>query len=93
MYDMYDVEAAERLFENTAGSPRLHSCGRTLNDNFIILDEAQNTTPEQMKMFLTRIVALVVVTGDTPKSMSRAEKRLRDVNKHSTVCLISLSLT
>ncbi len=41
--------------------------GRTLNDSFIILDEAQNTTPEQMKMFLTRIGfnSKVVVTGDT----------------------------
>ena len=41
--------------------------GRTLNDSFIILDEAQNTTPEQMKMFLTRIGfgSRVVVTGDT----------------------------
>jgi phosphate starvation-inducible PhoH-like protein len=40
--------------------------GRTLNDSFIILDEAQNTTPEQMKMFLTRIGfgSKVVVTGD-----------------------------
>ena len=41
--------------------------GRTLNNSFIILDEAQNTTPEQMKMFLTRIGfgSRVVVTGDT----------------------------
>ena len=40
--------------------------GRTLNDAFVILDEAQNTTPEQMKMFLTRIGfgSRVVVTGD-----------------------------
>ncbi|MEC9058050.1 MAG: PhoH family protein, partial [Actinomycetota bacterium] len=57
MYDMYDVESAERLFEkNTVEvAPLAFMRGRTLNDSFIILDEAQNTTPEQMKMFLTRI--------------------------------------
>ena len=45
--------------------PRLYE-GRTLDDSFIILDEAQNTTPEQMKMFLTRIGAgsRAVITGD-----------------------------
>jgi phosphate starvation-inducible PhoH-like protein len=51
--------------------------GRTLNDSFIILDEAQNTTPEQMKMFLTRIGfgAKAVVTGDvTQIDLARGQK-------------------
>jgi phosphate starvation-inducible PhoH-like protein len=68
LYDMFDLEAAERLFEkNTIEvAPLAFMRGRTLNDSFIILDEAQNTTPEQMKMFLTRIGfgSRVVVTGD-----------------------------
>jgi phosphate starvation-inducible PhoH-like protein len=44
--------------------------GRTLNDSFVILDEAQNTTPEQMKMFLTRLGfnSKMVVTGDTTQT-------------------------
>ncbi len=47
-------------------APLAYMRGRTLNDSFIILDEAQNTTPEQMKMFLTRLGfgSKVVVTGD-----------------------------
>jgi len=47
-------------------APLAYMRGRTLNDSFIILDEAQNTTPEQMKMFLTRLGfgSRVVVTGD-----------------------------
>ena len=68
LYDLFDLEAAERLFEkNTIEvAPLAFMRGRTLNDSFIILDEAQNTTPEQMKMFLTRIGfgSRVVVTGD-----------------------------
>ena len=56
--------------------------GRTLNDSFIILDEAQNTTPEQMKMFLTRIGfgSRVVVTGDvTQIDVPGGKSGLRDV--------------
>ena len=47
-------------------APLAYMRGRTLNDSFIILDEAQNTTPEQMKMFLTRLGfgSKIVVTGD-----------------------------
>ena len=47
-------------------APLAYMRGRTLNDAFIILDEAQNTTPEQMKMFLTRLGfgSKIVVTGD-----------------------------
>ncbi|MDP7066516.1 MAG: PhoH family protein, partial [Acidimicrobiales bacterium] len=86
MYDMYDVEAAERLFEkNTVEvAPLAFMRGRTLNDSFIILDEAQNTTPEQMKMFLTRIGfgSRVVVTGDvTQIDVPGGKSGLRDVQQ------------
>ena len=68
LYDLYDPETAQRLLErNTVEvAPLAFMRGRTLNDSFIILDEAQNTTPEQMKMFLTRIGfgSKAVVTGD-----------------------------
>jgi phosphate starvation-inducible protein PhoH and related proteins len=68
LYDMLGTEGAKRLLD--AGTievaPLAYMRGRTLNSSFIILDEAQNTTPEQMKMFLTRIGfgSKVVVTGD-----------------------------
>jgi phosphate starvation-inducible PhoH-like protein len=69
MYDMVGPEAAARLFEKGTieVAPLAYMRGRTLNDSFIILDEAQNTTAEQMKMFLTRLGfgSKVVVTGDT----------------------------
>ena len=62
--------------------------GRTLNDSFIILDEAQNTTPEQMKMFLTRLGfgSKAVVTGDItqvdlPGSKESGLKVVRDILK------------
>ena len=65
---MVDPEAAQRLLERQTVevAPLAFMRGRTLNNSFIILDEAQNTTPEQMKMFLTRIGfnSKVVVTGD-----------------------------
>ncbi len=68
LYDMVGTEAARRLMENgtVEVAPLAYMRGRTLNNSFIILDEAQNTTPEQMKMFLTRIGfgSKVVVTGD-----------------------------
>jgi phosphate starvation-inducible PhoH-like protein len=68
LYDMMDPEALGRLIERGTVeiSPLAFMRGRTLNDSFIILDEAQNTTPEQMKMFLTRLGfgSKVVVTGD-----------------------------
>jgi phosphate starvation-inducible PhoH-like protein len=68
LYDMMEPEAAQRLLERQAVevAPLAFMRGRTLNQSFIILDEAQNTTPEQMKMFLTRIGfgSKVVVTGD-----------------------------
>jgi phosphate starvation-inducible protein PhoH and related proteins len=68
LYDMLDVDAVARLLEKQIVeiAPLAFMRGRTLNNSFIILDEAQNTTPEQMKMFLTRIGfgSRVVVTGD-----------------------------
>lgn len=68
LYDMLDTEAVQRLLEKQIVeiAPLAFMRGRTLNNSFIILDEAQNTTPEQMKMFLTRIGfgSRVVVTGD-----------------------------
>jgi len=68
LHDMMDPEAIPKLM--AAGvievAPLAYMRGRTLNDAFIILDEAQNTTPEQMKMFLTRLGfgSTIVVTGD-----------------------------
>jgi phosphate starvation-inducible PhoH-like protein len=68
LYDMMDVERVERLIERGTieVAPIAFMRGRTLNDAFVILDEAQNTTSEQMKMFLTRLGfgAKAVVTGD-----------------------------
>ena len=68
LYDMVDLEGVERLQERGVieVAPLAFMRGRTLNNSFIILDEAQNTTPEQMKMFLTRIGfgSRVVITGD-----------------------------
>ena len=69
LHDMVDQESAARLLERgtVEVAPLAFMRGRTLNNSFIILDEAQNTTPEQMKMFLTRIGfgSKAVVTGDT----------------------------
>jgi len=68
LHDLVDDEAVERMLERATVevAPLAFMRGRTLNNSFIILDEAQNTTPEQMKMFLTRIGfgSQVVVTGD-----------------------------
>jgi phosphate starvation-inducible PhoH-like protein len=69
LHDMVGTEAAGKLLERGAVevAPLAFMRGRTLNSSFIILDEAQNTTPEQMKMFLTRIGfgSRAVITGDT----------------------------
>jgi phosphate starvation-inducible PhoH-like protein len=68
LYDMLDVEKVDRHIERgiIEIAPIAFMRGRTLNDAFVILDEAQNTTPEQMKMFLTRIgySSRAVITGD-----------------------------
>jgi phosphate starvation-inducible PhoH-like protein len=66
---MLDADGTQKLVERQVieVAPLAFMRGRTLNNSFIILDEAQNTTPEQMKMFLTRIGfgSKAVVTGDT----------------------------
>jgi phosphate starvation-inducible protein PhoH and related proteins len=68
LYDMMDLERVERLVERGTIeiAPIAFMRGRTLNDAFVILDEAQNTTSEQMKMFLTRLGfgSKAVITGD-----------------------------
>ena len=79
LYDLMGFEKVSRLFEkqNIEIAPLAYMRGRTLNHAFIILDEAQNTTPEQMKMFLTRIGigARAVVTGDvTQIDLPRGQK-------------------
>jgi phosphate starvation-inducible PhoH-like protein len=79
LYDLMGFEKVSKLFEkqNIEIAPLAYMRGRTLNHAFIILDEAQNTTPEQMKMFLTRIGigARAVVTGDvTQIDLPRGQK-------------------
>ncbi len=68
LHDMMDQDSIPRLMQSGVieVAPLAYMRGRTLNDAFIILDEAQNTTPEQMKMFLTRLGfgSRMVVTGD-----------------------------
>jgi len=68
LYEMLGFERVAKLLERNVieVAPLAYMRGRTLNDSFIILDEAQNTTPEQMKMFLTRIGfgSTAVITGD-----------------------------
>ncbi len=72
LYEMLDQERFQKYLERGTIeiAPLAYMRGRTLNDAFIILDEAQNTTPEQMKMFLTRIGfgSKVVVTGDATQT-------------------------
>jgi phosphate starvation-inducible protein PhoH and related proteins len=78
LYDMLEPDRIERLIERGTieVAPLAFMRGRTLNDAFIILDEAQNTTPEQMKMFLTRIGldSKAVVTGDVTQIDLPAQK-------------------
>jgi phosphate starvation-inducible PhoH-like protein len=79
LYDLMGLEKVGRLFERGAieVAPLAYMRGRTLNHSFTILDEAQNTTPEQMKMFLTRIGfgTKAVVTGDiTQIDLARGQK-------------------
>ena len=93
LYDMMDTEKATRLVERGTieVAPLAFMRGRTLNDAFVILDEAQNTTSEQMKMFLTRLGfgSKAVVTGDitqidlpNPRSSGLVEalKIVKDIN-------------
>ena len=78
LYDMLDPEGAAKLIEKGVieVAPLAFMRGRTLNNSFIILDEAQNTTPEQMKMFLTRIGfgSKAVITGDVTQVDLRGER-------------------
>jgi phosphate starvation-inducible protein PhoH and related proteins len=84
LYEMLGVETVAKLVERNVieVAPLAYMRGRTLNDAFVILDEAQNTTIEQMKMFLTRIGfgSTAVVTGDlTQIDLPKAQKSgLRD---------------
>ncbi len=92
LYDLLGMEKTQKLFERGAIeiAPLAFMRGRTLNQSFIILDEAQNTTPEQMKMFLTRIGfgSRAVITGDisqvdlprgTQSGLAQAQKVLAEV--------------
>ena len=79
LYDLLGFDKVAKLFERNAieVAPLAFMRGRTLNHSFVILDEAQNTTPEQMKMFLTRIGfgSKAVVTGDvTQTDLPRGHK-------------------
>jgi len=79
LYDLMGFDKAAKLFERQTIelAPLAYMRGRTLNHSFIILDEAQNTTPEQMKMFLTRIGfgTKAVITGDvTQIDLARGQK-------------------
>ncbi len=79
LYDLMGFEKVGKMFERGAIeiAPLAYMRGRTLNHSFIILDEAQNTTPEQMKMFLTRIGfgTKAVITGDvTQIDLQRGQK-------------------
>lgn len=87
LFDMLGAETYQRYLErgNIEVAPLAYMRGRTLDDSFIILDEAQNTTPEQMKMFLTRLGfnSKMVITGDVTQIDLPDGRRsgLRDVMK------------
>ncbi|HUJ39735.1 MAG TPA: PhoH family protein, partial [Candidatus Acidoferrales bacterium] len=79
LYDMLDADKLERYLEKgiIEVAPLAFMRGRTLNDSFVILDEAQNTTSEQMKMFLTRLGfnSKAVITGDITQIDLPSERR------------------
>jgi len=90
LHDMIDIDSIPRLMQSgiIEVAPLAYMRGRTLNDAFVILDEAQNTTPEQMKMFLTRLGfgSKMVVTGDVtqidlPNGQNSGLKVVRDILK------------
>ncbi len=98
LYDMLDVDRVDRLLERGVieVAPIAFMRGRTLNDAFVILDEAQNTTSEQMKMFLTRLGfgSKAVVTGDVTQidlpsgrmsGLVEALKVVRDIDGVATI--------
>ncbi len=93
LHDMVDFDKASKLMERGTieVAPLAFMRGRTLNDSFVILDEAQNTTPEQMKMFLTRLGygSKAVITGDvtqidlpigTRSGLKEAQQILRSID-------------
>jgi phosphate starvation-inducible protein PhoH and related proteins len=84
LFDMMDVEKSVQLGDRGVIeiAPLAYMRGRTLNDSFVVLDEAQNTSPEQMKMFLTRLGfgSKVVITGDvTQIDLPRGASGLKQV--------------
>jgi len=90
LHDMIDIETIPRMMQSgiIEVAPLAYMRGRTLNDAFIILDEAQNTTPEQMKMFLTRLGfgSKMVITGDVtqidlPNGQHSGLRVVRDILK------------
>ncbi len=90
LHDMIDIDSIPRLMQSgiIEVAPLAYMRGRTLNDAFIILDEAQNTTAEQMKMFLTRLGfgSKMVITGDVtqidlPNGQNSGLKIVRDILK------------
>jgi len=93
LHDMVDFDRARKMVERGTieVAPLAFMRGRTLNDSFVILDEAQNTTPEQMKMFLTRLGygSKAVITGDAtqidlpagkPSGLKEASRILKNVH-------------
>ncbi|MEM8903328.1 MAG: PhoH family protein [Actinomycetota bacterium] len=104
LYDMVDPEAIQRMLGRSTieVAPLAFMRGRTLNQSFIILDEAQNTTPEQMKMFLTRIGfgSKAVITGDTTQvdiergrsGLAGLEQVMRDVDNMGFVHLTGVDV-
>ena len=91
LHDMIDIDSIPRLMQSGVieVAPLAYMRGRTLNDAFVILDEAQNTTPEQMKMFLTRLGfgSKMVVTGDVtqidlPNGQNSGLRVIRDILKN-----------
>ncbi len=85
LFDMYDMERGNALIEQGVIeiAPLAFMRGRTFNDAFVILDEAQNTTPEQMKMFLTRLgfSSKFVITGDASQRDLRGRNGLADAHR------------
>ena len=95
---MVDFDRARKMVERGTieVAPLAFMRGRTLNDSFVILDEAQNTTPEQMKMFLTRLGygSKAVITGDAtqidlPAGKHRVSRKPREF---CAACTASVSL-
>ncbi len=100
LYEMVDADKVHRFLESgiIEVAPLAYMRGRTLNDSFIIMDEAQNATPEQLKMFLTRLGfdSKVVITGDLTQSdligrkaagLSQVIKILKDIKDIKVISL------